>query len=91
MRKAVRSQLGQALRGSGDLHACSDHGVYLTRTSPGGTRVRLTLEHRAAPSIEPLELRWVSEPDGSATHLECVERWAPGTTRVPFRSGTMTR
>jgi hypothetical protein len=72
MRKAVRSQLGQALRGSGDLHAWNDHGVYLTRTGPGGSHIRLTLEHRAAPSIDPLELRLVSERDGSATHLEVI-------------------
>lgn len=72
MRKAVRSQLGQALRGSGDLHAWNDHGIYLTRTGPGGAHIRLTLEHRAAPTIEPLELRLVSKPDGSATHLEVV-------------------
>ncbi|MCU0694252.1 MAG: helicase RepA family protein, partial [Polyangiaceae bacterium] len=72
MRKAVRSQLGQALRGSADLHAWNDHGVYLTRTGPAGACIRLTLEHRAAPSIDPLELRLVSEPDGSATHLQVV-------------------
>lgn len=72
MRKAVRSQLGQALRGSGDLHAWNDHGAYLTRTGPGGKSIRLTLEHRAAPSIEPIELRLASHPDGSATHLEVV-------------------
>ena len=72
MRKAVRSQLGQALRGSGDLHAWNDHGVYLTRTGPSGSRIRLSLEHRAAPSIDPLELRLVSDADGSATHLEVV-------------------
>lgn len=72
MRKAVRSQLGQALRGSGDLHAWNDHGVYLTRTGPAGAHIRLTLEHRSAPSIDPLELRLVSQPDGAATHLEVV-------------------
>ncbi len=72
MRKAVRSQLGQALRGSGDLHAWNDHGAYLTRTGPGGNCIRLTLEHRAAPSIQPIELRLASHPDGSATHLEVV-------------------
>lgn len=70
MRKAVRSHLGQALRGSGDLHAWNDHGAYLTRTGPNGDLLRLTLEHRAAPAIEPIELRLVSRPDGSATHLE---------------------
>jgi RecA-family ATPase len=72
MRKAVRSHLGQALRGSGDLHAWNDHGLYLTRTGPGGTHLRFSVEHRAAPSIDPLELRLVSDADGSATHLEVV-------------------
>ena len=72
MRKAVRSQLGQALRGSGDLHAWNDHGAYLTRTGLGGQCIRLTLEHRAAPNIEPVELRLASNSDGSATHLEVV-------------------
>jgi hypothetical protein len=72
MRKAVRAHLGQALRGSGDLYAWTDHAVYLTRSGPGGERLRLTLEHRASPALEPLELRLVSSGDGSATHLEVV-------------------
>ncbi len=72
MRKAIRAHLGQALRGSGDLHAWNDHGLYLTRTGPGGARLRLTVEHRAAPAIDPIELRLVSDPDGSGTHLEVV-------------------
>ncbi len=72
MRKAIRSHLGQALRGSGDLHAWTDHAIYLTRTGPGGSSIRLTLEHRAAPNIEPLELQLASSSDGTATHLEIV-------------------
>jgi len=72
MRKAIRSHLGQALRGSGDLHAWTDHAVYLTRTGPGHRRIRLTLEHRAAPTIEPLELQLASSSDGTATHLEVL-------------------
>jgi hypothetical protein len=72
MRKAVRAHLGQALRGSGDLHAWNDHGAYLTRIGSDGARLRLTIEHRAAPALDPLELRLVSNPDGSATHLEVV-------------------
>lgn len=81
MRKSVRSHLGQALRGSGDLHAWNDHGAYLTRTGPNGDLLRLTLEHRAAPAIEPLDLRLVSRPDGSATHLEVA-----GCTGNPTRA-----
>lgn len=77
MRKAVRAHLGQALRGSGDLHAWNDHGVYLTRSGPGGSRIRLTLEHRSAPSIDPLDLHLVSAPDGSATHLQVLGPASP--------------
>lgn len=77
MRKAVRAHLGQALRGSGDLHAWNDHGVYLTRSGPGGGRIRLTLEHRSAPSIDPLDLHLVSRADGSATHLEVLGPASP--------------
>jgi len=70
MGKRVRAQLGQALRGSSDLHAWSDDNAYLTRH--GGDRLRLTLEHRSAPAGEPLELRLAARADGSATHLEIV-------------------
>jgi hypothetical protein len=82
MRKAVRSHLGQALRGSGDLHAWNDHGLYLTRAGPGGAHLRLTVEHRAAPSIDPLELRLASAPDGSGTHLEVVGPASPQSVSV---------
>lgn len=58
---------GQALRGSGDLHAWLDVGAYLTWERE---RLRLTLEHRSAAAPEPVELALVSRPDGSATHLE---------------------
>jgi hypothetical protein len=70
MRKSVRSHLGQALRGSGDLHAWTDHAAYLTRVGPDGERLRLSLEHRAAPALDPVELELVSRPDGTATHLQ---------------------
>ena len=89
MRKAIRAHLGQALRGSGDLHAWNDHGVYLTRSGPGGHRIRLTLEHRAAPNIDPLELRLVSEHDGSATHLQVVGA-AQDASPAPDAAATVT-
>jgi hypothetical protein len=73
LRKSIRAQLGQALRGSGDLHAWNDHGAYLTRTGPRGEHLRLTLEHRSAPALDPIELQLVSRADGSATHLEIVD------------------
>lgn len=77
MRKSVRAHLGQALRGSGDLHAWTDHAAYLTRSGPGAESIRLTLEHRSAPALDPLELRLLSHPDGSATHLEIAPSSVP--------------
>lgn len=65
--KKQRAVPGQALRGSSDLHAFGDSNAYLTRRRE---QLLLTLEHRSAPSPEPLPLALVSRPDGSATHLE---------------------
>jgi hypothetical protein len=64
--KKQRSQPGQALRGSSDLHAIGDSNAYLTCNN--GTIV-LTIEHRAAPSPQPMTLQLVSDPDNQATHL----------------------
>lgn len=65
--KKYRAQSGQALRGSSDLHAFGDSNAYLARRK---NNLVLTLEHRAAKPPDPIELRLVSNPDGSATHLE---------------------
>jgi hypothetical protein len=67
MSKKGRPQLGQALRGSSDLHAWADDSLYLTR---GKSTLLLTLEHRSAPAAEPVPLVLLSRDDGSATHLE---------------------
>ena len=68
--KKARRHLGEALRGSGDLYAFGDCYAYLQRTPKA---LRLSLEHRAAPAPDPLELTLASRPDGTATHLEIVE------------------
>ena len=65
--KKHRAQSGQALRGSSDLHAFGDSNAYLARRK---NNLVLTLEHRAAKPPDPIKLRLVSNPDGSATHLE---------------------
>ena len=77
MGKRVRADLGQALRGSSDMHAFGDDNAYLTRLKGG--RLRLTLEHRSAPAGEPFELRLASRPDGSVTHLEIVATETPAS------------
>ena len=90
MRKAVRAHLGQALRGSSDLYAWTDHAAYLTRTGPDGERLRLTLEHRSAPALQPLELRLVSRDDGTATHLQVASSSASPATSDKRASQTAT-
>lgn len=64
--KKQRSQPGQALRGSSDLHAIGDCNAYLARD---GDRIVLTLEHRAAKAPAPMVLDLVAAQDGEATHL----------------------
>lgn len=76
MSKKGRPQLGQALRGSSDLHAWADDSLYLTRCK---STLLLTLEHRSAPAVEPVPLALLSRDDGSATHLEI----AAGATTTP--------
>ena len=51
--KRPRQDLGQALRGSSDLHAWIDSGCYLVRRQQ---QLRLTVQHRAAPAPEPMLL-----------------------------------
>ena len=55
MAKRARRDLGQALRGSSDLHAWCDSACYLVRRPD--QRLRLSVEHRAAPAPDPLLLR----------------------------------
>lgn len=64
--KKQRSQPGQALRGSSDLHAIGDCNAYLVRH---GDDIVLTIEHRAAKSPDPIRLDLVAEDGGETMHL----------------------
>jgi len=70
MSKRSRAQLGQALRGSTDLHAWSDSAAYLVRRH---NRLRLGLEHRCAPAPDPFDIELATDERGDA-HLRVVER-----------------
>lgn len=70
MSKKHRAQLGQALRGSGDLHAFGDCNAYLVRKQD---KLTLSMEHRFAPASKPLQLALVSNDTGNETHLEITE------------------
>lgn len=61
--KKERAHPGQSLRGSGDIHAWVDSGLYLARRKHG---ILLTVEHRSARAIEPLSLSLLTTEDGTA-------------------------
>lgn len=65
-----RSGGGEAMRGSGDIHAAYDHGATLARQADGS--VILRLEHRCAPRPDPIAFRIVSQA-GGGTVFELVE------------------
>jgi len=67
--KKQRAQPGQALRGSSDLHAFGDSNAYLAERKK---RIVLSVEHRSAKSMDPIEMQLVSRANGSATHLEII-------------------
>lgn len=60
------ARAGQALRGSSELHAWGDSNLYLRRK---GDALRLTIEHRAAPSVDGLAVEFRKEGQGLALHL----------------------
>lgn len=65
MSKRTNAQLGQALRGSTDLHAWSDSSAYLVRRHG---RLVLSLEHRSAAAPDPFGVALVGADHH--THLE---------------------
>ena len=60
VRKSAAEQPGQALRGSGDLHAWSDSSLYLLRRNG---RLSLQAEHRSLPSPAPVAVELATDPD----------------------------
>ncbi|MCP4872205.1 MAG: AAA family ATPase [Proteobacteria bacterium] len=72
MRKGGAQRGGQALRGSGDLHAWTDSALYL---QAGRGATVLSIEHRAAPASDPIELQLCAPRDASTLpYLEVVRR-----------------
>lgn len=69
-KNAPQAPDGQALRGSGDLHAWGDSNLYLRRRDPS---LRLTVEHRSASAPGPCALELALEP---APHLRVVDTGA---------------
>jgi hypothetical protein len=59
VRKSGATHPGQALRGSGDLHAWGDSNAYLLNREGQPT---LVVEHRAHPAPEPIVVRLEGDP-----------------------------
>ncbi|MFN8626219.1 MAG: AAA family ATPase [Candidatus Binatia bacterium] len=66
-KNAAASLGGQALRGSGDLHAWGDSNLYLRRRED---HLTLSVEHRAAPAPAPFRLILAEQP---TPHLDVVD------------------
>jgi len=81
-RKNGRGPQGYALRGSGDLYAWGDAYAYLARRE---RTLRLALEHRSHPAVEPLTLGLVARPDGSCAHLELAHDTVAPVDDLPER------
>lgn len=104
IRKANANQPGQALRGSGDLHAWSDSNLYLLHHRD---RLELHVEHRSQPVPQPLVVRLMnddpahilvegsvdaSEPELGPLHKNILDAVANGTmTRTALREAVGVR
>ena len=67
-RKSSASRPGVTLRGSSDLHAWGDSNLYLRRS--GKTNIVLSVEHRAALSINELQLKLTPKHDSAILQLD---------------------
>jgi AAA domain len=63
---AAHERGGQALRGSSELHAWGDSNLYLRRNGP---HLNLSIEHRAAPGADRLQLTLKANPPALALEL----------------------
>lgn len=66
---------GMSLRGSGDFYAWADVNLYLARRRTG---LELVIEHRSAPSPEPVQLELLCED--APPHLALSARAPPNAT-----------
>jgi len=65
-RKSGAARPGQALRGSSELHAWGDSNLYLRRRD---RQIVMTVEHRAAPGLNDVEIELADDGEGPALRL----------------------
>lgn len=78
MSKKARAQQGQALRGSGDLHAWTDSACYLVHR--GDRELELTAEHRGCEAPDPMRIKLIDDDDGIRLEIAGAQR--PSTPLV---------
>ncbi len=83
---ASHIRAGQALRGSSELHAWGDSNLYLRRNVDD--ELSLTIEHRAAASVDGLSLSL--HADGDALSLRVVDAAVPAAA-VPSSASPVER
>ena len=66
-RKSGAARPGQALRGSSELHAWGDSNLYLRRRDK---QILMTVEHRAAPGLNDIEIELADDGQGPALRLQ---------------------
>ncbi len=69
-RKSGAARPGQALRGSSELHAWGDSNLYLRRRD---RQIVMTVEHRAAPGLDDMEIELADHGKGPALRLRQVD------------------
>ena len=69
-RKSGATRPGQALRGSSELHAWGDSNLYLRRRD---RQILMTVEHRAAPGLNDIEIELADHAKGPALRLRQVD------------------
>ena len=80
-RKSGATRPGQALRGSSELHAWGDSNLYLRRRDK---QIVMTVEHRAAPGLNDVEIELADDGQGPALRLRrAVPNEAPPEAEPP--------
>ena len=77
---------GQALRGSSELHGWGDSNLYLRRQRE---QLTLTVEHRAAPSLDPIPVQLVHQD--ALLALSVVDPAARSASRTPSQPSPQQR
>lgn len=71
---------GQALRGSSELHGWGDSNLYLTRKH---NRLLMSVEHRAAASIDDIPIRLIQKNNALALCVNTQDPTEPDNTQKP--------